>query len=258
MKLRIVSVLSALALAPLLLACPADDAPPGTDEAGTESDTAGEEAGTDSTTGTEAGSEDQGTDTSESAGETANDDMGGTAEETTAGEEEETTTEGETGVLPEEVLTECEAACALLDGCELPFSIEECVEECVDAHADYINDAECLEAELALTSCIAGLTCEEFLQFTEGEPVPYPCMEEEESTCEGGEGECIEGVGVGENPGDCVFSEDCDGDVFEVSCADGEGCTCSENGEAFATCADDAAVCAAPGDWDLIDACCFA
>ncbi|EDM75324.1 hypothetical protein PPSIR1_01072 [Plesiocystis pacifica SIR-1] len=175
---RILAASLSLLLAPTLLACPSDDGEPSegegaADETGAETDsesgTADDEVGTDSS--------ETSSDTTETETESSTE---GTEETTTEGEETTETTGA--GELPEEVISACEEACGAIDMCGFPN--EGCVEVCLEVHGEYLDDPACLEAELALTECIAALpSCEEVSEFLDGESDPYPCMEIEAMAC---------------------------------------------------------------------------
>lgn len=264
MKLRVPSSLLAVVLSPVLFACLAVDLPAEVpEEFGTESADEGEDDTTEETGEDETGSGEQGGESGE--GETANEGSTGSAEgaaEEGSAEEGETgvATVGETAGLPEEAEEVCEAACELASTCEL--EVEDCFADCIlwleGVASDPDLDPECVDAEVDFLACIGALTCEEYEQFSEGDPEPYPCQAEEEQICDGGGGECEGAVGIGENPGDCGFVETCGENVFAIECTDGGGCQCLSNGELVGECSNDAEVCMDVTNDVVIESCCFA
>lgn len=210
-------------------------------ESGTgESESAGEQGESESAgeTGT-PGETGTGTAGESTAGET------GTAGETTAGETETT---GDPGI--EEA---CAAACEVFSSCFEPFP--DCVDECVAEFSQ--TEGECLDGQLALASCIGGLSCEELGQYVESSPEPYPCQAEEQAVEQACEGDvCEAGVGIGENPGECSFEYICPEDpIYEVVC-DGSSCSCLEDGVEVGGCSEAAAFCGADDFNAAADECC--
>jgi len=233
MKFRTYSFASfsllALALVPLLSACPSSEE--GDDEV---AETGTEESGSE-TQGTESGSETQGSETT--ANETSSTDTG-----------TDTTDTGTTGdPLTEEL---CTQACAVVIDCM--GDIPNCVEECIAQHEAL--DAECLGFEQALTSCIAGLTCDELNQFFESSPEPYPCQAEEAQVCDSPA--CSVSVGMGQNPEDCSIEYMCpDQPTYAVDC-NVDGCTCLVDGAEVGGCSNALDVCGSDGDVGPINDCC--
>lgn len=161
--------------------------------------------------------------------------------------------DGDGDVDPDPAIVEaCTDACNLIDSCEGEISIPDCVDGCVEQHIDY-EDPACTAAELALTECVAGLTCEQFQQLVEEAPEPLPCQTEMEATC-GGQ-LCTVDLGVGENPGECEVSVSCEGQPEESVICDGTSCTCYVDNVETGSCDDAVGVCGDPGP-NEIDACC--
>jgi hypothetical protein len=130
----------------------------------------------------------------------------------------------------------------------------DCVAACIDHHAGL--DADCLGVELELTQCLAGLTCDELNQFAAQDPEPYPCQAEQEASClGGGGGECIVGVGAGENPGECSVSVQCEGDPEQSVECNGALCTCYIDNVEVGGCANAVEICNDPGS-ETLAACC--
>jgi hypothetical protein len=150
------------------------------------------------------------------------------------------------------IVEACTGACDLIDSCEGGVSIPDCVDGCVQQHIDY-EDPACTAAELALTECVADLTCEQFEQLIEEAPEPFPCQTELEATC-GGQ-LCTVDVGLGENPGECEVSVSCEGQPEESVSCDGITCTCYVDNVEVGSCDDAIGVCGDPGP-NAMDACC--
>ena len=208
------------------------------DESTTE---AGESATDTGESTTEAG--ESATDTGESATDTGESTTDTTGESTT-----DTTGESTTGD-PSEAELACTAACEVASACGAGYP--GCVADCVM----YIEqlDAECADAELALASCIAGLTCEEFTQYVESSP-GYPCQDEEAATCE--EAFCSSSTESGIEPGVCTTTFECaDAIAREVVC-DGSNCTCLEEGQEVGGCSDAATYCDSLDTTGAANACC--
>jgi len=88
---------------------------------------------------------------------------------------------------------------------------------------------------LANLACQGGLTCEQLLDSIEG--AQNPCSEIEETmntVCQGEENFCS--TGGGGSLGDCDYSVECRGEAtLKMTCDDNQ-CTCTSDGEPYATC----------------------
>lgn len=190
-----------------------------------------------------SGNEELGSGEGESGGAGESDATGESAGESSG----ESSGEGETGGEPslEQV---CTAVCENYELCL--EAVPDCMTECL-AQIQQFGEGECFEADVALFACLGSLTCEELLQFYEGEGEPYPCEDQEAAQCH-----CGMMAAGGENPGECSFSYSCTGtaDVHAIEC-DGTTCSCLENGVEVATC-DAAEYCADYTQIEAANACC--
>lgn len=256
----LVSGASPLALVLALL--PLAGCPASLEEGEGEEDVGESETGTgengESGTGESESAGEQGESSSESTGETAGE--SGTAGET--GTTADPNTTGETGTTGETtgattgdpaIEEACAAVCEVFASCFEPFP--DCVDECVAEFSQ--TQGECLDGQLALASCLGGLSCEEFAQYVESSPEPYPCQTEEQAVAQACEGNvCEAGVGMGENPGECSFEYICPNDpIYEVVC-DGSSCSCLEDGVEVGGCSEAAAFCGADDFNAAADDCC--
>jgi hypothetical protein len=220
--------MSSLVLACLALAaCPANE---GDDEVGMDESS------------TDAGESDSSTDAGESSTDAGESSTDASESSTDAGE-------SSTGDASEVELA-CMAACEVVAACGADFP--GCVPDCV-MYIDQL-DAECADAELALASCIAGLTCDEFEQYMESSPEPYPCQDEEAATCQ--ENFCSSSTESGIEPGECVSTFECADAIDRQVVCDGSSCTCIEDGQEIGGCADAAAFCDSFDTTSAANACC--
>jgi hypothetical protein len=92
-----------------------------------------------------------------------------------------TTTAGESDTGPP---TPCDLACEVFFECDDAYeSVEECVHGCEEQFEPGGQSAEpaCREATEAWLLCIAGLDCDQYAEWEEGnvnDPGPYPCKDE--------------------------------------------------------------------------------
>lgn len=139
--------------------------------------------------------------------------------------------------------------CALSETCNPGDPDPECVPDCIEGHG-YL-EGECLDAQLGLTVCMAGLSCEDLALYFEHLPgfPGAPCEEQGNALCEPG---CS---GSSETQGSsCSVEWKCEGLPFHTIECDAEQCACAIEGEQVGSCPSDPAVC----DLDLVatDACC--
>ena len=226
---RLSTLILAFVLIPLLSACPgneADDEVGATDESESESDSS-------DTGGGDSSEDSSSSDTSSS--DTSGSDSGTDTTDTSGGDHS----------LDEAI---CMQTCAVFDECGAGFP--SCMAECL-GELEYL-DGECLVAEQTLMSCLGDLSCDEFAQYQEGIPAPYPCQDEEASLC----GSSCEISSSADARGGCVFEYACsDEPAYEVACSAG-ACTCFEDGVEVGGCSNVEEVCAAIDDYTSIDTCC--
>lgn len=142
----------------------------------------------------------------------------------------------------------CTATCEIYEQCLGP--IPDCVSWCIDYTLGF--DDQCIELELELLGCLAGLTCEELMKFYEQEDESAQCLAEADASCGGGCGEVIFG---GADPGVCSVSTSCEGQTeYSVDC-DGQICTCYVDGEPTGTTCPTSVVCDEPSV-ETYAACC--
>lgn len=155
-----------------------------------------------------------------------------TSDAPTTGDATSDSTAGtETGVT--EIVPECQTVCDKLLECGLVPDIDGCAEECsLDSEQE---TGECREAALANLGCQGGLTCEQLFDSIDGEQNPCSEIEETMNTaCQGDEDLCS--TGGGGSLGDCDYIVECRGEAALKMICDDNQCTCTSDGEPYATC----------------------
>lgn len=155
----------------------------------------------------------------------------GTGDAPTTGGGSDSTADTDTGGA--ELVPECQIVCDKLLECGLSPDIDGCAEQC---SADIGQETgECQEAVVANLACQGALTCEQLGDSIEGEQNPCSEIEETMNTvCQGDGDVCSTGGGGG--VGDCDYSVECRGEAaLKMTCDDNQ-CTCTSDGEPYATC----------------------
>lgn len=155
---------------------------------------------------------------------------------------------GGSTTTPPDPASYCEDACSKADsyGCLEGGTVAECAGSCESLFVEY---EECTKELAALYDCyIDGLG-------TSGCDSTVQCEEESLAF-----GECLGGVtpSCGETacsagPSDCYCQGECNGELLEVICSEGQGgvnCSCLANGATLGTCIDSSLSC------DAFDGCC--
>ena len=204
------------------------------------SDSTAGATGTDTTAGTDA-TDATGTVGMSSTPTTSGDDGSGSANPTqdngtmpgdTAGGMTTTGNNTTTGGDPD-LMQLCEAWCNKNVGCQ-ETGRDACAAECFADLSD--QEGMCADAFTALLECMLGMTCEEFVAFTD-EDEPGPCAAEADAYQNACSDEvCIASIGTNQDNTECSYSVDCPGEPSrELQCAD-ETCICLEDGEQVGMC----------------------
>ena len=206
------------------------------------STSAGTEASTDSTVGmssspttgevpvtatTTDGSDSQTSDVHTASSVSTTEDSAGSAT-TTEGPIETTsaTSDSEsTGEVDPQIAEHCASVCAKFIECKVMDDQDACTAECTENLGD--EDPTCSEADLALLTCVEGMTCEQVTAFVMEED-PGPCADQlvaAEAACGGNE--CIGSVGTNEDNTECSISTECPDEPAQTMTCDLKTCTCT-------------------------------
>lgn len=164
----------------------------------------------------------------------ATEDSAGSA--TTVGPDDTTaTSDGDsTGEVDPQIAEHCATVCAKFVECKAMPDQDACTAACTDNLGG--EAPACSDANLALLTCIEGMTCEEVTAFLEDE-LPGPCaaqLEAVETECGGNE--CIGSVGTNEDGTECSISSECPDMPAQTMSCDQKTCTCTVGDEQTGEC----------------------
>ena len=157
---------------------------------------------------------------------------GGTATDSTAGGSTTTgataTTDGDT-----DLMQLCEAFCAKNAECK-QADPDGCAADCFDDLGS--QEGMCVDATVTLLDCLLGMTCEQFVAFTD-EDEAGPCeapADAAENACAGEV--CVENLGSNEQGTECSYGTECpDQPIRDMQCSE-SACICFEDGQEVGMC----------------------
>ncbi len=156
----------------------------------------------------------------------------GTATGSTAGGVTTTGDTATTGGDPD-LMKLCEAWCSKNAGCQASQP-DGCAADCFAELGS--GESVCAEAEQALLNCMLGMTCEEFVAFTDKED-PGPCAAESSAVDEAcADQACTGSIGTSEDSSECSYSVDCPNQPLREMQCTVETCTCLEDFKEVGTC----------------------
>jgi len=179
----------------------------------------------------------------------------GTATESTAGGVTTTsageTTSGTTGGEPD-LMQLCEGFCAKNAECNR-VDPDGCVQQCFQELA---GEDECSAAMQALFACMLGLTCEQFVAFTDDDD-PGPCAPQADAAEENCAGNvCNAAIGSNEEGDECAYILDCPDDPEKEFNCGPDTCLCLEGGKEVGQCPAEGVCMEIGGLPDKATACC--
>lgn len=135
-----------------------------------------------------------------------------------------TSSDDTTGQVDPQLVERCTAVCGKFVECKLMDS-PDCVAECSDGFGD--ADLVCSNANLALLTCVEGMTCEQLSAFLLDDE-PGPCASEldaVDAACQ--TNACTGSVGSNRDNTECSVSNQCPDEPKQAMSCDTKTCTCT-------------------------------